>query len=150
VIDSGTSDSLNPRDSSRDYRRVIHSKDASALAPGSLKDRQMANITNGYKWAVGAAMSICFAVVGSAQARVLILDDPYNPGEQVVVEIKGCPVGEAGLEKLLPVFKQRQTTGTSTAAPAPPAAVAPSVRIAMASPVRAARLSLPLVLGVGY
>jgi hypothetical protein len=110
----------------------------------------MTNMTNGCKWAVGAAVSIWLAMAGSVQARVFILDDAYNPGEQVAVEFKGCPGTEAQLEKLLPLLKQRQTTATSIAAVAAPVAVAPSVRIAMASPVRATRFSLPLMVGVGY
>ena len=110
----------------------------------------MTNMTNGCKWAIGAAVSIWLAMAGSAQARVFILDDAYNPGEQVAVEFKGCPGTDAQLEKLLPLLKQRQTTATSIAAVAAPVAVAPSVRIAMASPVRATRFSLPLMIGVGY
>ena len=108
----------------------------------------MTNMTNGCKWAVGAAVSIGLAMAGSVQARVFILDDAYNPGEQVAVEFKGCPGTDTQLEKLLPLLKQRQTTATSIAAA--PVAVAPSVRIAMASPVRATRFSLPLMIGVGY
>ena len=110
----------------------------------------MTNMTNGCRWAVGAAVSIWLAMAGSVQARVFILDDAYNPGEQVAVEFKGCPGTDAQLEKLLPLLKQRQTTATSIAAVAAPVAVAPSVRIAMASPVRATRFSLPLMIGVGY
>jgi len=94
----------------------------------------------------GAALAIWFMAASSAQARVFIVDDPYNPGEQVVVEFKGCHGTDARLERLLPPLKQQQTTATSIAA-AP--AVAPSIQIAMTSPVRAAR-SLPLMLGVGY
>jgi len=101
---------------------------------------------NGRNWAAGAAVAIWFMAASSAQARVFILDDPYNPGEQVVVDFKGCRGTEARLERLLPLLKQQRTTVTSIAA-AP--AVAPSIRIAMTSPVRTAR-SLPLVLGVGY
>jgi len=110
----------------------------------------MTNMTNGCRWAVGAAVSIWLAMAGSVQARVFILDAAYYPGEQVVVELKGCPGTDAQLEKLLPLLKQRQTTATSIAAVAAPVAVAPSVRIAMASPVRATRFSLPLMIGVGY
>ena len=110
----------------------------------------MTNMTNGCKWAIGAAVSIWLAMAGSVQARVFILDDAYNPGEQVAVEFKGCPGTDAQLEKLLPLLKQRQTTATSIAVVAAPVAVAPSVRIAMASPVRATRFSLPLMIGVGY
>lgn len=110
----------------------------------------MTSMTNGCKWAAGAAVSIWLAMAGTAQARVFILDDPYNPGEQVLVEIKGCSATEAQLERLLPLLKQRQTNSTSIAALASPGAVLPSIRIVMASPVRTARFSSPLVLGVGY
>jgi hypothetical protein len=104
----------------------------------------MASITHGCRWAVGTAVSIWLGVAGTAQARVFLLEDPYNPGEQVVVEFKGCRSSEARLERLLPLLngnylKQRQT-----------ADVSPSVRIAMASPPRPVRSSLPLVLGIGY
>jgi len=101
---------------------------------------------NGRNWVAGAVVAIWFMAASSAQARVFILDDPYNPGEQVVVDLKGCRGTEARLERLLPLLKHQQTTATSIAA-AP--AIAPSIQIAMASPVRAAR-SLPLMLGVGY
>ena len=59
----------------------------------------MTNMTNGCKWAVGAAVSIGLAMAGSVQARVFILDDAYNPGEQVAVEFKGCPGTDTQLEK---------------------------------------------------
>jgi hypothetical protein len=117
----------------------------------------MTNMTNGCKWAVGAAVSIWLAMAGSVHARVFILDAAYNPGdaaynpgEQVAVEFEGCPGTDAQLEKLLPLLKQRQTTATSIAAVAAPVAVAPSVRIAMASPIRTARVPLPLMIGIGY
>lgn len=89
-------------------------------------------------------------MASSVQARVFILDDSYNPGERVAMEFEGCPGTDAQLEKLLPLLKQRQTTATSIAAVAAPVAVAPSIRIAMASPVRTTRFSLPLIIGVGY
>ena len=110
----------------------------------------MTNMTNGCKWAAGAAVLIWLAMAGSVQARVFILDDASNPGERVAVEFRGCPSTDAQLEKLLPLLKQRQTTAPSIAAAAAPVAVAPSIRIAMASPVRATRFSLPLMIGVGY
>ena len=116
----------------------------------------MTNMTNGCKWAAGAAVSIWLATTGNVQARVFMLDAAYNPAEQVAnpseqaaVELEGCPGTDAQLEKLLPLLKQRQTTATSIAAAAP-AAMAPSTRIAMASPVHATRFSLPLMIGVGY
>ena len=98
----------------------------------------MASITNGCKWTVGAAVSIWLGVAGTAQARVVLLENPYNPGEQVAVEVKEC-LSDAQLVKLLPLLKQRQT-----------AEITPSTRIAMASPVRAARYSLPLMVGIGF
>ena len=105
----------------------------------------MIRMTNGSKWATGAAVAIWFTLAGSAQARVFIVDDPYNPGEQLVVEFKGCRGMEARLERLLPLVKQQQTSPISIATAAP-STVAPSIRIAMTS--RATRL--PIVLGVGY
>jgi hypothetical protein len=112
----------------------------------------MTTMTNGCKWVVGAAVSIWFAVAGSAQAGVFILDNPYNPGEQVVVTFKGCPGAEAQLEKLLPLLKQRQTPVSSIAlAPASaPAAGASPVRVALASPVHVARFTPPTMIGVGF
>ena len=111
----------------------------------------MTKMTNGCKWAVGAAVSIWFAVAGSAQAGVFILDNPYNPGEQVMVTFKGCPGAEAQLERLLPLLKQRQTPAPSIVlVPAPAPAVTSSVRIAMASPVHVARFSPPIMTGVGF
>ncbi len=104
----------------------------------------MASTMHGCRW-VAAAVSIWLGVAGTAHARVLLLEnvllleDPYNSGKQVVVELKGCRNSEAGLEKLLPLLKQRQT-----------ADLPPSTRIAMASPARGARFSLPLMLGVGF
>ncbi len=100
----------------------------------------MASIMHGCKW-VGTAVSIWASVAGTAQARVLLLEDPHNPGEQAVVELKGCCPSEAGLEKLLPLVKQRQTPDLS-----PPS----HARIAMASPPRATHVSLPLLVGVGF
>jgi hypothetical protein len=99
----------------------------------------MARVAHGCKWVVGTAVSIWLGVAGTAQARVFLLDDPYNPGEQVVVEFKGCRASEARLERLLPLLKQQQTTET-----------APSVRIVMASPVRTGHFSPPLMLGIGF
>lgn len=113
------------------------------------KGQTMTNMTIGCKWAAGAAVSVWFAVGGTAQARVFILEDPYIPGNQVMVEFKGCPATEVQLQGLVLPLKQKQMTTTSIATVSLPAAVAPSTRIAMASPVRA-RPSLPLMLGVGY
>jgi hypothetical protein len=110
----------------------------------------MMNTKSGCKCVIGAAISIWFAVAGSAQARVLIVEASYNPGEQVVEQFRGCPVAEAGSEKLLPLLKQRQTTATAVAAGAAPAVATPSMRIAMAAPIRTPHFSLPLMLGVGY
>jgi len=104
----------------------------------------MARIMHGCRW-VGAAVSIWLGVAGTVQARVFLLEDPYDSREQVVsieqavAEFKGCRTSEAGLEKLLPLLKQRQ-----------PADFSPPARIAMASPVRAVRFSFPLTVGVGY
>jgi hypothetical protein len=100
----------------------------------------MVSIMQGCRW-VGTAVSIWLGVAGTAQARVFLLEDPYNPGEQIVVELKGCCPSEAGLEKLLPLLKQRQTPDLSSA---------PHARIAMASPPRAAHVSLPLLVGIGF
>jgi hypothetical protein len=100
----------------------------------------MGSIMHGCKW-VGTAVSIWLGVAGTAQARVLLLEDPYNPGEQIVVELKGCLPSEAGLEKLLPFLKQRQMPDVSSA---------PHTRLAMASPPRATHVSLPLLVGVGF
>jgi hypothetical protein len=103
----------------------------------------MASMTNGCKWTVGTAVSIWLGVAATAQARVVLLENPYNPGEQIAVEVvKGC-IPEAQLAKLLPLLKQRQM-----------ADITPSTRIAMASPmaspVHAARISPPLMVGVGF
>jgi hypothetical protein len=98
----------------------------------------MASTTNGCKWTVGTAVSIWLGVAGIAQARVVLLENPYNPGEQVAVEVKGC-LPEAQLAKLLPLLKLRQM-----------ADLTPTTRIAMASPVRAAHVSLPLMVGIGF
>jgi hypothetical protein len=110
----------------------------------------MTRITNGCKWVVGAAVSIWFAVAGSARAGVFILDNPYNPGEQVVVTFRGCRSTEARLERLLPLLKQRQTPASSIAVVAAPVAAASSIRIAMASPVHMAHFSPPIMIGVGF
>jgi hypothetical protein len=98
----------------------------------------MTSMTHGCKWAAGAAVSIWLGVAGTAQARVVLLENPYNPGEQVAVEVKGC-LSEAQLAKLLPLLKQRQTPDLT-----------PTTRIAMASPVRAANVALPLMVGIGF
>jgi len=108
----------------------------------------MTNTMNGSKRLIVAATSIWLAVAGSAEARVLIVEAFYNPGEPAVEQFRGCLVAEAGSEKLLPLLKQRQTTATAMAAA--PAVATPSIRVAMAAPVRTLRLSLPLMLGVGY
>jgi hypothetical protein len=100
----------------------------------------MASIMRGCKW-VGTAVSIWLGVAGTAQARVFLLEDPYNPGEQIVVELKGCRPSEAGVEKLLPLLKQRQTPDVSPAV---------HTRIAMASPPRATHVSFPTLIGVGF
>ena len=101
----------------------------------------MANMTHGCKWAVVVAASIWLgvaAVAGTAQARVVLLEGPYNPGQQVAVEFKGC-ISEAQLEKLLPLLKQRQT-----------ADLPPPTRVAMAPSAHGTRFSLPLMVGVGF
>jgi hypothetical protein len=99
----------------------------------------MVSITHSCKWVVGATAAIWLGVAGTAQARVILLENPYNPGEQVAVELKGC-ISEAQLAKLLPLLlKQRQT-----------ADLTPTTRIAMASPVRATPVSLPLMVGIGF
>jgi hypothetical protein len=98
----------------------------------------MTSMTHGCKWAIGTAVSIWLGVAGSAQARIVLLENPYN-GEQVAVEVvKGC-IPEAQLAKLLPLLKQRQT-----------ADITPPTRLAMASPVRPVRVSLPVMVGVGF
>jgi hypothetical protein len=102
----------------------------------------MASMTNGCKWTVGTAVSIWLGVAGTAQARVVLLENPYNPAEQIAVEVKGC-LPEAQLAKLLPLLKQRQM-----------ADITPSTRVAMASPMaspaHAVHSSLPLMVGVGF
>ena len=100
----------------------------------------MASIMHGCKW-VGAAVSIWLGVAGMAQARVLLLEDASNSGEQIAVESKAYHPSEAGPEKLLPLPKQRQTADLSPS---------PAARIAMASPARGARFSFPLLVGVGF
>ena len=103
----------------------------------------MASITNGCMWMVGTAVSIWLGVAATAQARVVLLENPYNPGEQIAVEVvKGC-IPEAQLAKLLPLLRQRQA-----------ADIMPSTRIAMVSPMappaHAAHASLPLMVGIGF
>jgi len=103
----------------------------------------MANITNGCKWTVGTAVSIWLGMAATAQARVILLENPYNPGEQVAVEVfKGC-LPEAQLAKLLPLLKQHQMADITPA-------TLPATRIAMAYPARAAHHSLPLMVGIGF
>ena len=104
----------------------------------------MASITNGCKWTVGTAVSIWLGVAGTAQARVVLLENPYNPGEQVAVEVKGC-LPEAQLAKLLPLLKQRQIADIRLTA-----VITPSTRVAMASPAHVAHVSLPLMVGIGF
>ncbi len=98
----------------------------------------MAKVTHGCKLVVSAAVSIWLGVAGTAQARVVLLENPYNPSEQVAVEFKGC-FSEAQLEKLLPILKQRQT-----------ADLPPATRIVMASPARPVRFSPPMMVGVAF
>jgi hypothetical protein len=98
----------------------------------------MASMTNGCKWTVGAAVAIWLGVAGAAQARVVLLENPYNPGEQVAVEVKGC-LPEAQLAKLLPLLKQRQMVD-----------VTPTTRVAMTYPARVTRYALPLMVGIGF
>ena len=102
----------------------------------------MASITNGCKWTVGTAVSIWLGVAATAHARVILLENPYNPGEQVAVEVKGC-LPEAQLAKLLPLLKQHQTVDFAPA-------TLPTTRVAMAYPARAAHHSLPLMVGIGF
>jgi hypothetical protein len=128
---------------------MINTSGAWAFAPGSQGREKMVNTMNGSKCLIAATISIWLAVAGGAQARVLIVEASYNPGAQVVEQFRGCPVAEAGSEKLLPLLK-RQATATAMTAGATPAAATPSIRVAMVSPVRTLRLSLPLMLGVGY
>jgi hypothetical protein len=102
----------------------------------------MASMTHGCKWAVGTVVSIWLGMAGTVQARVVLLEDPYNPGERVAVVVKGC-LPEAQLAKLLPLLKLRQM-----------ADITPSTRVAMASPMaspaHAAQSLLPLTVGVGF
>jgi hypothetical protein len=102
----------------------------------------MVSITNGCRWTVGTAVSIWLGVAATAQARVVLLDNPYNPGEQVAVEVKGC-LSEAQLAKLLPLLKQHQTADIAPSTPA-------ATRIAMTYPARATRFSAPLMVGIGF
>jgi len=102
----------------------------------------MASITNGCKWTVGTAVSIWLGVAATAQARVILLENPYNPGEVVALEVKEC-LPEAQLAKLLPLLKQRQMADFTPA-------TLPATRIAMAYPARAAHHSLPLMVGIGF
>src|SRR5262249_15960805 len=102
----------------------------------------MSSMTHGCRWAVGTAVSIWLGVAGTAQARGVLLEYPYDPGERGAVEVKGC-LPEAQLGKLLPLLKQRQM-----------ADIKASTRVGraspMASPAHAARSSLPLMVGVGF
>jgi hypothetical protein len=101
----------------------------------------MASITNGCKWTVGTAASIWLGFAATAQARVVLLENPYNPGEQVAVEVvRGC-IPEAQLAKLLPLLKQRQTADITPATP---------TRIAMTYPARGTHYALPLMVGIGF
>jgi hypothetical protein len=129
---------LNLSNSYRDYYPRAINTDGISDYSGQPGRQTMARMTHGCKWAVGTAVSIWLGVAGTAQARVVLLENPYNPGEQVAVEFKGC-ISEAQLAKLLPLLKQRQM-----------AELTPTTRIAMASPVRAANVSLPLMVGIGF
>src|SRR5260370_18472486 len=88
------------------YPRAINTNGISDDS-GQPGRQTMASTTNGCKWTVGTAVSIWLGVAGTAQARVVLLENPYNPGEQVAVEVKGC-LPEAQLAKLLPLLKLRQ------------------------------------------
>jgi hypothetical protein len=108
----------------------------------------MNKMANACKGLVGA-VSIWFAVVGGAQAGVVILDDPDRPGEQVVVEFKGCRPDQGQLEKLLPLLKQRQGSPIMLATPA---AVASPVRttVTYTAHTTHTHLSQALMIGVGF
>jgi len=108
----------------------------------------MNKITNACKGLVGA-LSIWCAAIGGAQAGVIILDDPYVPGEQVVLEFKGCRPDQAQLEKFLPLLKQRQTP-TSPIMLASTAPAASPVRTTLTSHVHTTHLSQALLIGIGF
>jgi hypothetical protein len=97
------------------------------------------------------AISICFTVVGGAQAGVVILDDPYHPGEQVVVEFKGCRPDQGQLEKLLPLLRQQQTPASPIML-ASPVPIASPVRTSVTYPAHTTHthLSQALMIGVGF
>jgi hypothetical protein len=129
---------LNQSDSYRDYYPRATNTDGISDYSGQPGRQTMASMTSGCKWTVGTAVSIWLGVAATAQARVVLLENPYNPGEQVAVEVKGC-LPEAELAKLLLLLKQRQT-----------ADITPSTRVAMASQAHAVHSSLPLMVGIGF
>jgi hypothetical protein len=108
------------------------------VGSGSPEGTSMESIMHVSKW-VGTAALIWLGAAATAQARVLLLEETYDPGEQVVAEFKACRIAETGPLKFPPVLKQRLTADASR-----------PVRIALASPARAARPSLPLLIGVGF
>ena len=104
----------------------------------------MTRMTNKCKWMAGAAVSCWIAVAGGAQAEVFMADVSYNDvsynsDEQAAATLQGCLDTEARFVKLLPLLKQRPAIASPNA-----------VAATRAAPVRLARVSLPLMLGVAY
>jgi hypothetical protein len=93
----------------------------------------MINMTNDCKMAMCASALLWFGIAGSAQAGVIIIDDPFSPPDQIVVAtFPGCPANTARLElKLMPLLRRLQSASYTPA----PAMAAPQVALATPVPV---------------
>jgi hypothetical protein len=115
----------------------------------------MTTMMNGFRLPAGVMVSAWLAFAGSAEAGIIIIDDPFSPRNQVVVaSYLGCTAGRMEM-RLAPLLK-KLLANSSPSAPAMAPAI-PAVLISQAdsaSPAHVARFSPPsgraLVVGVAF
>jgi hypothetical protein len=115
----------------------------------------MTAVMNGFKLPAGLMISAWLALAGSAQAGIIIMDDPFSPPDQVVVaSYRGCVVGRMGM-KLVPLLKKLAAYSNPSAPAMAP--VIPAVLVSQAdspAPAHVARYTPPsgrtLVVGVAF
>jgi len=129
-------------------------RQAWALSCDNQRNQKMIRM-NGCRLAAGMAAAIWLAQAASAQAGEIVIYDSSSSSSQVVdVSYRECPATMAALKaRLVPLLKKLLVAshpGGATAASANSLVAVSASQIVLASSVRAARLSHPLVLGIAY
>jgi hypothetical protein len=114
---------------------------------------QMIAMMNGFKLPAGLVVSAWLAFAGSAQAGIIILDDPLSPPDQVVfASNRGCIAGRMDV-RLAPLLKKLVAYSNPSAPVAAPV-IPPVSQADPGSLTHVARYAAPsgrvLMIGVAF